>query len=47
MKNKSKKNKNPPFKAQPKIDDEESQIKELQIKKKILEEKYSKNLIYI
>jgi len=43
MKSKSKKNKNPPFKPQPKIDDEESQIKELHIKKKILEEKYSKN----
>jgi hypothetical protein len=42
MKNKSKKNKNPVFKPVPKTDDEESQIKELQIKKKVLEEKFSK-----
>jgi len=41
MKNKSKKNKTPVFKSLPKTDNEESQIKEYQIKKKILEEKYS------
>ncbi len=42
MKGRSKKNQKPPFKITPKIESDENQIQELQIKKKILEEKYCK-----
>lgn len=46
-KGKGKKNQNPTFKITPKIELEENQIQEYQIKKKILEEKYCTLYIYL
>lgn len=46
-KGKGKKNQNPVFKITPKIEIEENQIQEYQIKKKILEEKYCINIFNI
>jgi hypothetical protein len=43
MSKKSKKGQSVAFKLTPKTENEEAQVKELQIKKKILEDKLSKN----
>lgn len=47
MSKKNKKGQGITFKITPKTENEEAQVKELQIKKKILEEKYSKFFIFI